>query len=123
MASADSTKTVVIKDTLPVKLTNEERMQCADALANAIQSAADAKAKKRSIVKNLDREIAEIEQEGVELRDAVATGREYREVIVHRVFDFEKAIVTETRTDTGEVLRSRAMTDDERQQKLLDDES
>lgn len=123
MASTDSEKTVVIKDTLPVKLTDAERMQCADALANAIQSTADAKAKKRSIVKNLDREIAEIEQEAIELRDAVATGREYREVIVHRVYDFEKAIVTETRTDTGEVLRSRAMTDDERQQKLLDDES
>lgn len=123
MAAADSEKTVVIKDVLPVKLTAEERMQCADALANALQGIADAKAKKRRIVKDLDREIAEVEQEAIELRDAVATGREYREVIVHRVYDYEKATVTEHRTDTGEVLRSRAMTDEERQQKLLDDES
>lgn len=123
MASADSTKTEVIKDILPVKLTDEERMQRADALANSLQAIADAKNKKRRIVKDLDKEIAEVEQESVDLRDAVATGREYREVIVHRVSDYEKAIVTEHRTDTGEVLRSRAMTDEERQQKLLDDES
>lgn len=120
MPEIQSEKTEVIKDVLPVKLTDQERMQCADALANALQSANDAKMKKKSIVKNLDREIAEIEQEAVELRDAVATGREYREVIVHRVYDYEKAIVTETRTDTGEVLRSRAMTDEERQATLLD---
>jgi hypothetical protein len=120
MPDIEPNKTEVIKDILPVKLTDEERMQCADALANALQSASDAKMRKKSIVKNLDREIAEIEQEGVELRDAVATGREYREVIVHRVFDFEKAIVTETRTDTGDVIRSRAMTDEERQATLLD---
>lgn len=120
MPDIEPNKTEVIKDILPVKLTDEERMQCADALANALQSASDAKMRKKSIVKNLDREIAEIEQEGVELRDAVATGREYREVIVHRVFDYEKAIVTETRTDTGDVIRSRAMTDEERQSTLLD---
>ena len=123
MAAADSTKTEVIKDVLPVKLTDEEKMQCADALANALQSITDAKNKKKRIVKDLDSEIAQAEQEATDLRDAVATGREYREVIVHRVYDYEKAIVTEHRTDTGEVLRSRAMTDEERQQKLLDDES
>lgn len=121
MSSADSTKTEVIKDILPVKLTDEERMQRADALANSLQAIADAKNKKRRIVKDLDKEIAEVEQESVDLRDAVATGREYREVIVHRVSDYEKAIVTEHRTDTGEVLRSRAMTDEERQAKLLED--
>lgn len=120
MASNESQKTEVIKDILPVKLTDEQRMQCADALANALQGIQDAKTKKRRIVKDLDKEIAEVEQEAVELRDAVATGRQYQEVIVHRVYDYEKATVTEHRTDTGEVLRSRAMTDEERQATLLD---
>lgn len=120
MPDIESNKTEVIKDVLPVKLTDEERMQCADALANALQGIADAKAKKRRIVKDLDKEIAEVEQESIELRDAVATGREYREVIVHRVYDYEKATVTETRTDTGEVIRSRGMTDEERQSTLID---
>lgn len=77
-------KTEVIKDVLPVKLTDEERMQCADALANALSRIGDAKAKKKRIVKELDKEIAEVEQEANDLRDAVATGREYREIIVHR---------------------------------------
>ena len=47
MAAVDSQKTEVIKDILPVKLTDEERMQCADALANALQSITDAKNKKK----------------------------------------------------------------------------
>jgi hypothetical protein len=121
MSREESTRTEVIKDVLPVKLTDDQRMQRADALANSLQAINDAKNKKKRIVKDLDKEIAEVEQESVELRDAVATGREYIEVVVHRVYDYEKAIVTEHRTDTGEVLRSRAMTDEERQAKLLDD--
>lgn len=114
-------KTEVIKDTLPVKLTDEERMARADALANSLNGIGEAKARKKRIVKDLDRDIAMVEEEANELRDAVATGREYREVIVHRVMDWEKATVTEHRTDTGEVLRSRGMTDEEKQMNLLDD--
>lgn len=112
--------TEVIKDVLPMQLTPEERMQCADALANALQRTESAKEKKRRINKDLDREIAEVQQEAIELRNAVASGKEYREVIMHRVFDYSKATVTDSRTDTGEVLFTRAMTDEERQSKLID---
>lgn len=112
--------TEVIKDILPVQLTAEERMQCADALANALQRTESAKEKKRRINKDLDREIAEVQQEAIDLRNAVASGKEYREVIVHRIFNYSKATVTDSRTDTGEVLFTRAMTDEERQSKLID---
>lgn len=118
--SKEMQTTEVIKDVLPVQLTQDERMQCADALANALQRVESAKEKKRRIVKDLDREIAEVQQEALELRNNVASGKEYREVIVHRVFDYAKATVTESRTDTGDVLFTRAMTDEERQSKLID---
>lgn len=121
MADVLPNETKVIKRVLPVKLTEEERLQRADGLANALQQVQDRKIEKRAVVREADRLIAEAEQEAVELRDAVATGREYQEVIVHKVYDYEKATVTEVRTDTGETIKSRGMTDEERQAKLLDD--
>lgn len=121
MADLVPSETKVIKRVLPVKLTEEERLQRADGLANALQQVQDRKIEKRAVVREADRLIAEAEQEAVELRDAVATGREYQEVIVHKVYDYEKATVTEVRTDTGETIKSRGMTDEERQAKLLDD--
>lgn len=121
MADLVPNETEVIKRTLPVKLTEEERLQRADALANALQQISDRKVEKRRVVREADKLIAEAEQEAVDLRDAVATGREYQEVIVHKVYDYEKATVTEVRTDTGETIKSRGMTDEERQAKLLDD--
>jgi len=121
MADITPTSTEVIKRILPVKLTEEERLQRADALANALQQISDRKVEKRRVVREADKAIAEVEQEAVDLRDAVATGREYQEVIVHKVMDYEKATVTEVRTDTGETIKSRGMTDEERQATLLDD--
>lgn len=121
MADIAPKETEVIKRVLPVKLTEEERLQRADGLANALQQVQDRKVEKRRVTKEADKQIAEAEQEAVELRDAVATGREYQEVIVHKVFDYEQATVTEVRTDTGETIKSRGMTDEERQAKLLDD--
>lgn len=121
MADLVPNETQVIKRVLPVKLTEEERLQRADALANALQQISDRKVEKRRVVREADKAIAEAEQEAVDLRDAVATGREYQEVIVHKVYDYEKATVTEVRTDTGETIKSRGMTDEERQAKLLDD--
>ena len=121
MADLVPNETKVIKRVLPVKLTEEERLQRADGLANALQQVQDRKIEKRAVVREADRLIAEAEQEAVELRDAVATGREYQEVIVHKVYDYEKATVTEVRTDTGETIKSRGMTDEEMQAKLLDD--
>lgn len=121
MADVVANETEVIKRTLPVKLTEEERLQRADALANALQQISDRKVEKRRVVREADKLIAEAEQEAVDLRDAVATGREYQEVIVHKVYDYEKATVIEVRTDTGETIKSRGMTDEERQAKLLDD--
>lgn len=42
-------------------------------------------------------------------------------MIVHRVFDYDKGILTETRIDTGEVIASRPLTDVEKQGNLLDE--
>ena len=67
------------------------------------------------------RMVEEAEANRADLADVVASGREYQEVVVHRVFNYEDGTVFEVRTDTGETLRSRNMTDEERQATLLDD--
>lgn len=118
-------KKVVIKETLPCKLTDDERLARADDLANAVQVVEQVRQEKKSLVRQVDARLNAAESKREELADVVASGREYREVIVHQVFDYDKGVVTETRIDTGEVIASRDLTDEERQASLLeeDDES
>lgn len=52
------------------------------------------------------------------LADIVATREEQREVTVEIKYDYELGTVSKTRTDTGEVISDREMTDDERQVEL-----
>lgn len=119
--ATDSKKTEVIKEVLPVKLTDEERLSRANDLANAVQKVEDAKRHKKIVNRDATAKVDEAEAERADLSDVVASGREYREVIVHRVFNYEDGTVFEMRTDTGETLRSRKLTDEERQATLLDD--
>lgn len=53
-----------------------------------------------------------------ELASVVASGAEYRSIDVVLVFDYIEGTVTETRTDTGEQIGRRRMTEDERQMSL-----
>lgn len=119
--ASESKKTEVIKEVLPVKLTDEERLERANDLANAVQNVEDAKRHKKIVNRDATAKVDEAEAARADLSDVVASGREYREVIVHRVFNYEEGTVIEIRTDTGETLRSRNMTDEERQASLLED--
>lgn len=117
----ESKKTEVIKEVLPVKLTDAERLERADDLANAVQAVEDAKRHKKIVTRDASAKVDTAEAQRADLADVVASGREYREVIVHRVLNYEDGTVMEIRTDTGETIRSRNMTDEERQATLLDD--
>ena len=121
MADISNKKTEVIKEVLPVQLTDEERLSRADDLANAVQNVEDAKRHKKIVTRDASAKVEEAEANRADLADVVASGREYQEVVVHRVFNYEDGTVFEVRTDTGETLRSRNMTDEERQASLLDD--
>lgn len=114
-------KKVVIKENLPCKLTDEERLSRADDLANAVQVVDQVKQEKKSLMRQVDSRLNAAESKREELADVVASGREYREVIVHQVFDYNEGKVTEMRVDTGEVIASRDLTDEERQASLLEE--
>ena len=114
-------KKVVIKEMLPCKLTNDERLSRADDLANAVQSVDQIKQEKKSLVRQIDARLSAAESKRDELSDVVASGREYREVIVEQIFDYEAGKVREVRRDTGEKIAERDLTDEEKQGSLLEE--
>lgn len=115
-------KTEVITDTLPCSLTDEEVLKFAGELANANREVDNAIDEKKALTQQATAKVKKAEAHRDNITGIVASRTEWREVSVHRVFDYEKSIVTETRTDTGEVIASRAMSDKEKQSTLLEDD-
>lgn len=105
---------------LPVMLTDDERLEKADELAEASQAVDNANANKRYVLSQMQTEIKTAEARREKLAGIVSSKREYREVTVEVQFDFEKGEYREIRTDTGELVTQRSMTDDERQISILD---
>lgn len=115
-------KTVVITDTLPCALTDEEVLKFAGELANANKEVDRAIDEKKFLTQQATSKVKKAEAYRDEITSIVASRTEWREVTVNKVYDYEKGIVTETRTDTGEVIASRALSDEEKQTKLIEDE-
>lgn len=63
-------------------------------------------------------QIEEIEVEIRSVSSEVRSRKTSRQVVCERIYDYANAKVRELRTDTGEVLSERAMTDAERQKEL-----
>lgn len=121
--STEPKKTIVITDTLPCQLTDEEVLKFAGELANANKEVDNAIDEKKFLSQQAAAKVKQAEAHRDEVTSIVASRTEWREVTVHKVFDYANGKVIETRIDTGEVIRSREMSDDERQASLLEDES
>lgn len=122
MSNAPS-KTEVITDTLPCQLTDEEVLKFAGELANANKEVDNAIDEKKFLTQQASAKVKRAEAHRDEITAIVASRTEWREVTVHKLHDYVNGKVIETRTDTGEVIRSRDMSDDERQASLLDDDN
>jgi hypothetical protein len=103
---------------LPVKLTDDEVAERADALARTLRELATADmnhklaaSKHRKQVKTLRDEIAELGRE-------VESRKTERDVEVDDVPDYDCGVMERIRLDTGELVASRVMTPEERQQGL-----
>lgn len=106
------------KEDLPVEITDKERQERSLALARKIaertrqdddakRTAADQSARKKTITAEINR-----------LADVVSSGKEVRPVEVKVWGDFKTSTVVEERSDTGEMLRERAMRSEERQTEI-----
>lgn len=118
-----SQNTLVKKDTerLGCRLTDEERLEFSDMMADAQQALEAAEANKKSLVKQLNAEIEQAKARRDKLTNIVASRTEYREINIEIHFNYDTGKVSKIRTDTGELYQERPMTEKEKQRSLLDE--
>lgn len=103
---------------LPVALTRDELFERGERLALQDQLLADAEAARKQSALEHKGKINDIKSERSRLALIVRERAESRPVPVTKVEHFARGVTDIVRTDTGEVVRSKAMTDDERQSDL-----
>jgi DNA-directed RNA polymerase subunit RPC12/RpoP len=118
VVEAPRTKIVHRKRQLRCVLTPDERYAKAEELAKAIQDLEAEERRQTEVKSQLKAEIGAIQALQSRLASIVASGCEYRDVVVQDLHDYVAVTVTTVRTDTGEQINVRTMTDDERQMPL-----
>jgi hypothetical protein len=111
-------KIVKITEELSCELNDVEWQNRARELADAHKEVAIQEQRKKDIVKELGHDVSMAKTKESKLADTVATKRELRDVTVQVKYDYELGTVEKTRTDTGEIISTREMTDQERQAEL-----
>lgn len=108
---------------LPCKLTQEDVLsksrKLADLLEDNNQLERDLGAFKKQIKASMDKNSSEV----AILTNQIQTNTEYRDVFVREEIAWDKGIVNMYRDDTGEKVRVRSITEQERQTRIeFDDE-
>jgi hypothetical protein len=111
-------KVVKISEELSCELNDVEWNNRARELAEAHKEVARQEERKKTVSSGLANDVKIAKAKESKLADVVATREEQREVTVEVKYDYELGTVSKTRTDTGEVISDREMTDDERQVEL-----
>lgn len=108
----------IIKENLPVTLTEEEIMDAAKSLVVALTSLRQAEDDKKEADANFNAEIKTHKSTSEKLRKLIANGYEYREVECRWDMYNDRGIKKLIRMDTGEIVRQADMTDADFQAKL-----
>jgi hypothetical protein len=103
---------------LPVRLTLDEVLQKSADLAGTVQDYATEESRQADIKAQLRAKLTELDAKRTQLAIVVARKEEYRDVRCEVVADVETLLANITRTDTGEIVQSRPLTDSERQKAL-----
>ena len=103
---------------LPCKLTDQELLDYGAELGSTIQDISAEEARQTSMKTELKARMTALEAKSAELSTKITRQEELRDVKVEPRLDFKAGIYREVRTDTGEVIRERPITDDERQEEL-----
>lgn len=111
-----------ITEELSCELNSVEWQNRAEDLADAQKAAEEMEERKKSVMADLNSDLKTAKLKVSKLARVVASKRELRDVTVEVVYDYEKGIVTKTRTDNKEVISTRNMTTSERQSGLFDEE-
>src|SRR5688500_12251552 len=107
-----------ITKNLPCKLTETELKDFGRKLAVKCEDIAAEESRQKDQKSEMKARLDGMESERASLAIIVRRQEEQRDVEVSETFDYELGKVTQTRMDTGEEIRVRAMTNEERQQVL-----
>lgn len=100
------------------KLTQDEVKRAGKNLAEALQRKRELESRLESVKQQIKGEITSAEGDAQKFEQLVATESEGRMVPVDLRFDFKRSVKETIRTDTGEVVKSEPITDEERQREL-----
>ena len=100
---------------LPCKLSNEELLERGQQLGAVTQDIADEEARQVSIKQELKARLTELESQRMQLATQITRREEMREVEIVPERDYTLAKYYEIRQDTGEVVKERPLTPEERQ--------
>ncbi len=109
---------VLVKEYLKCQLTEKEKTELSSKIAKAISDRASAEGKLKEVSTSIKAQIAQLDAEISEKALQINNGYEYRNVECRMDKDYRLGSVTITRLDTGEVIRERPMTAEERQMEL-----
>lgn len=103
---------------LPVRLSDNEIKLRGEKLADLLREIGVLDEEKKLESKKYSDKIKEKEIEANEVADAIRSGQEDRDVEIERRPDYTKEVVEVIRLDTGEIIASEPMTDEDRQLNL-----
>ncbi len=121
MAKTKETKDVtqeIIKEYLKCLLTEKEKTELSARIAKAISDKASIEARLKEVTASLKAEIAKCDAEIADAALQINTGSQYKNVDCQIERNYRLGTVTITRLDTGEIIRERPMTAEERQMTL-----
>lgn len=110
-----ATRRTMIKQSLQVVLTNDEKLDMGQQLAQAEQVRSEAESKMATFRAQMKATIEEATAKIDGFVSRISSGYEYRDVPCEKVEDYEAGRITIFRCDTGEIVHTRAMTSDEQQ--------
>lgn len=114
-----STRSIGTSDRLlPVRLTESELLKYGDDLAQVVQNIGAEEDRQASLKQELKARLAQLEARRTELASLIARKEEHRLVKVEATLDFIAQVYVEIRQDTGEEIKRRALTEEERQESL-----
>jgi hypothetical protein len=114
----EKTKTVKVVKTLRYTFTQAERQEFGDSMAQAVAGIEREQDQLKQVKKDFESRIADHEGNMKRCAERLRSGYEFRPVECEKVLDFKLGNAIITRTDTGEIVEERPLTDDERQDSL-----
>jgi uncharacterized phage infection (PIP) family protein YhgE len=103
---------------LPVELTNEQIKERGEALAKVTKELDDTSAEAKQSAAGYREQLGGLHAEATRLAHVIESGVEDQDVEVKTEKDYDRGTIETVRIDTGEVLLTEQMTEEERQQQL-----